>query len=444
MTTTIKNAAPNQTYFIDPAELQRQVLEVVNTTAVCDVHTHLFAPEFGELNLHGIDELLTYHYLVAEMFRSTAVRPEEFWQMSLTRKADLVWETLFVENTPLSEAARGVVTVFNAFGLDPHATDLIEAREFFKAKTISEQVDDAFALSNVSAVVMTNDPFDPRESRIWEHGAEIDERFEAALRMDRLLNDWSTTSARLSALGHPVEPGLGGRTISELRSFLEQRITRMKPLYMAVSLPDDFNYPDNDLRHRILHDVVLPVAREHQLPFAVMLGVRRGVNPVLRRAGDGVGKIDIKALERLCAENPKVRFLATILSRENQHELCVVARKFNNLMPFGCWWFLNNPSISSEITRERLELLGMSFIPQHSDASVLQQLIYKWQHARVTIAQSLFEAYEQLLKSGRAVTRREIERDVERLFSGNFRNWVDGRIESRARPRADTDMVTAY
>ncbi len=30
-------------------------------------------------------------------------------------------------------------------------------------------------------------------------------------------------------------------------------------------------------------------------------------------------------------------------------------------MPFGCCWFLNNPSIVSEITCERLELLGPSF-----------------------------------------------------------------------------------
>src|SRR6266545_2507099 len=119
---------------------------------------------------------------------------------------------------------------------------------------------------------------------------------------------------------------------------------------------------------------------------------------------------------RMCSEYPDVRFLATFLSRENQHELCVAARKFSNLMPFGCWWFLNNPSIVSEITRERLELLGTSFIPQHSDARILEQLIYKWQHSRDVIAESLCEAYERLLRSGRAVTRQEIERDVTRML----------------------------
>jgi hypothetical protein len=93
-------------------------------------------------------------------------------------------------------------------------------------------------------------------------------------------------------------------------------------------------------------------------------------------------------------------------------------------MPFGCWWFLNNPSIVSEITAERLELLGPSFVPQHSDARVLEQLVYKWSHARTLIADSLYATYERLLLSGRAVSPKEISRDVTRLFSGNFRNWV--------------------
>jgi hypothetical protein len=198
----------------------------------------------------------------------------------------------------------------------------------------------------------------------------------------------------------------------------------MNPLYMAVSLPDDFKFPTGDTRNRIINEIVLPTAREHNLPFAMMIGVRRGVNPALRVAGDGLGRADVSAVERICVENPDVRFLATFLSRENQHELCVSARKFSNLMPFGCWWFLNNPSIVSEITRERLELLGTSFIPQHSDARVLEQLIYKWRHSRRVIADAVSDAYERLLDAGRAVTRGEIERDIVRMFSGNFQAWV--------------------
>ena len=32
-----------------------------------DIHTHLYEAAFGELLLWGIDELLIYHYLVAEV-----------------------------------------------------------------------------------------------------------------------------------------------------------------------------------------------------------------------------------------------------------------------------------------------------------------------------------------------------------------------------------------
>jgi hypothetical protein len=390
-----------------PEELRARVEIVVNSMPVMDVHTHLFPAEFDELCLYGIDELLTYHYLTAETLRSVRITPERFWQMSKTDQADLVWQTLFVENSPASEAARGIISVLDAFGLDTRAENLSEAREFFNSRRLAEHIDHVLDIARVSGVVMTNDPFDDAEGEIWKSDVSADARFKSALRLDRLLNANVLTGS-----------------ITSLRHTLDEWIGRMNPVYMAVSLPADFKFPVDDTRDRLLREVVLPAAKEHGLALTLMVGVRRRVNPRLREAGDGVGRADVTALERLCAEYPDVKFLATFLSRENQHELCVAARKFNNLMPFGCWWFLNNPSIVSEITRERLELLGTSFIPQHSDARVLEQLIYKWKHARKEIADALADSYERLLSSGRAVTAEEITRDVNRLFAGNFSDWI--------------------
>src|SRR5215470_6713612 len=82
-----------------------------------DVHTHLFMPALGRLGLWGIDELLTYHYLEAELFRFSSVTPEHYYTLSKVQRADLVWKTLFVENTPLSEATRGVIAVLDALNL---------------------------------------------------------------------------------------------------------------------------------------------------------------------------------------------------------------------------------------------------------------------------------------------------------------------------------------
>jgi len=94
-------------------------------------------------------------------------------------------------------------------------------------------------------------------------------------------------------------------------------------------------------------------------------------------------------------------------------------------MPFGCWWFLNNPSIVEEITRERIEMLGMSFIPQHSDARVLEQVIYKWRNTRAIMSCILTDKYQLLSRDGRGITRADIERDVNRLFRSNFEKWTN-------------------
>ncbi|HEV8430183.1 MAG TPA: hypothetical protein VGQ41_19935 [Pyrinomonadaceae bacterium] len=410
--------------FTRATELRAQVQLVVNSTSVMDVHTHLFPAEFNGMCLYGIDELLTYHYLTAETLRSARISHDRFWQLSKTDQADLVWQTLFVENSPASEAARGIISVLDAFSLDTRAENLSEARAFFNSRRLSEHIDRVFDIARVSGVVMTNDPLDDVEVEFWNSDIDADPRFKSSMRLDRLLNDWERAVVTLARRGVSVNADLDAASINELRSFLDKWIERMAPVYMGVSLPSDFKFPADDHRDQLLREVVLPTAEEHGLALTLMIGVRRRVNPKLREAGDGVGKADVTTIERLCAISPDVKFLATFLSRENQHELCVAARKFNNLMPFGCWWFLNNPSIVSEITRERLELLGTSFIPQHSDARVLEQLIYKWKHARKEIADALCDSYQQLLSSGRAVTAEEISRDVVRMFSGNFKDWV--------------------
>jgi hypothetical protein len=69
-------------------------------------------------------------------------------------------------------------------------------------------------------------------------------------------------------------------------------------------------------------------------------------------------------------------------------------------------------------------MLGTSFIPQHSDARILEQLIYKWRNTRRTLAPILANTYQTLAADGRAVTRDDIQRDVERLFRGNFERWI--------------------
>lgn len=399
--------------------------DVLASTQFIDMHTHLFSPAFGKMGLWGIDELLTYHYLEAEFFRSSNTTPEEYWKLSKAKRAEAIWQALFVENSPISESTRGIIAVLNAFGLPTDASGLREARRFFASQSIGPHIRKVFQIAGVSSVVMTNDPLDPEERAVWMSGGQNHPQFHAVLRLDRILWGWPNYWQQLASEGYAVDERASGKSVDEVRRFLADWHRRMRPLYMAVSLADSFQFPDErSITSKLLSEAVLPTCREFGLPMSLMIGVRRQVNPRLRLAGDAVGKADLRSIENLCREFPDNRFLVSVLSRENQHELAVYARKFNNLMPFGCWWFLNNPSIVEEITRERIELLGTSFIPQHSDARVLEQVIYKWHNTRHTLAPILAKAYQLLHADGAEILRDMIQRDVNRLFRSNFENWT--------------------
>ncbi len=397
------------------------VVDVIAKQPITDIHTHLYDPALGSILLWGVDELVTYHYLVAEVFRA---RPEmkydAFWKMTKQQQADLIWDELFVKRSPISEACRGVCTVLTALGLDPNARDLSAARAYFKPMKMRDYIDQVFQLANVGRVYMTNDPFDAREGELWEKGFTRDPRFIGVLRLDSALMNWPAPLERLSAKGYKVEHSLGENTYKEIRRYLNDWIDKLDAKYMAISLPPHFSYPNQDPLTLLMTKAVYPTAKERGIPSAMMIGVKKAANPHLGDAGDSVGKMDIRTLERIAVDFPDVKFLITLLSRENQHELCVAARKFKNIVPFGCWWFMNNPSIIRELTFERLELLGLSFVPQHSDARVLDQLIYKWAHSRRLIAEVLTEKYEDLARAGWKPTREHIQRDVAMLLDGKL------------------------
>lgn len=405
------------------ASLALQVEKTVNATRVYDVHTHLYDPAMGDLLLWGIDDLLVYHYLIAETFRYLTIPYDEFWKLSKTAQADLVWEQLFKRHSPISEACRGVLTTLNALGLDVQKRDLHSVRQWFANWKVDDYVSHCMDLAGVRAISMTNSPFDDQERPYWERGFSPDERFISALRIDPLVLSWADAAPKLAAWGYEVSADLSDKTVSEIRRFLADWTRRIKAKYLMVSLPPDFQFPDSSTCSKVIERAVLPNCREFGIPFALMMGVKRAVNPGLQMAGDGSGLSRMDALSNLCAQFPDNKFLATVLARENQHELCVLARKFRNLHIFGCWWFTNVPYVINEMTSMRTELLGLSFTPQHSDARILDQTIYKWQHSRQVIGRVLAERYTDLAETGWEPTVAEIERDVHYLMGGGFEEF---------------------
>lgn len=71
------------------------------------------------------------------------------------------------------------------------------------------------------------------------------------LRLDRILNKWQDHWQVLAAKGYAVNADASGASAAEVRRFLSEWCGRMRLVYMAVSLPDSFQYPEESIR---LHD----------------------------------------------------------------------------------------------------------------------------------------------------------------------------------------------
>ncbi|MCK5737829.1 glucuronate isomerase, partial [bacterium] len=242
-------------YLDSPDKLVTALQKTVDAAPIFDLHTHLYAPVFDKLVSWGIDELLTYHYLLAETFRwRRDMDPAEFYSLSKKEQANIVWQTLFVDNSPISESCRGVLTVISKVMAGPvRERSLDQIREYYDSVTAQQYMDIVFQVSGVREVVMTNDPFDDLERPVWDRNPQIDSRFHTALRIDPLLLHWEKLACpRLQSWGYAVTQEITESTAAEVRRFLNDWITKIDPLYVAISLTPDFDFPDDSVRSQLI------------------------------------------------------------------------------------------------------------------------------------------------------------------------------------------------
>lgn len=276
--------------------------------------------------------------------------PDEFYAKTKREQADIIWQALYIDRSPVSEACRGVITTLMSLGLvdEVESRNLENVRAFYRGyRNRGLQGAEEFSriihsLAGVRYNVMTNIPFSPEEAHYWRPKRQpYPEQYRSALRVDPLLTgDRRVIETALKASGY--EASLEGA-----RQYLRDWCETMKPEYMMASTPHDFVLREGTLAsagqkgmneealqqpgtnasvacsgmedevpslinesNDFLSDVLMKVCEERDLPLALKIGAHRGVNPALKTAGDGmVAFADAEILGRLCSRFPKVRFL---------------------------------------------------------------------------------------------------------------------------------------
>ena len=389
-----------------------KLLNIINNTPIFDLHTHLFPPQHEGYFLLGFKNLLNYHYLIAELLTATNINASTFYSYNDEKKASLIWNELFEKRTPVSEACSGVLSILKELKIELNKKSFLSICDEYDNKIQSDKK--IFDLSNVSSLVMTNNPFDLDEWSLFNNSDWDKKIYLASLRLDDLILNYEETFKKVKDQTSNQEK----RTII---AYLEKCYFQSNPVYAAVSLNlATFNKILDDSMWR---DILVWLENKN-LPLSLMLGVRRAVNKDFGLAGDGIGDINLKELSTLCTSFPRNKFLVTCLSLNDQHELTVLARKHPNLRIFGFWWFMNQPTIIKQILKMRIDMLGFSFIPQHSDARVSDQLIYKWNHFKKILHPILLEYYQDLLDKNFPISENILQRDINNLLSGNAKNYL--------------------
>jgi glucuronate isomerase len=143
---------------------------------------------------------------------------------------------------------------------------------------------------------------------------------------------------------------------------------------------------------------VLSLAEEFNLPFQIMLGVRRPV-PGAAPPDYAISGFEPKMISSLCPlfnDFNRVKFDIFLANRVQSHELTVVAKNYPNVHVSGYWWYAFYPTVIKQFLRERLQMLPRNKINGFfSDAYVVEWSYAKASLVRLQLATVLTEMSEE-------------------------------------------------
>ena len=391
----------NKNYILG-SQIKFYIEKFVNSTPIFDIHTHLFPSKFKKYYNVGLIKLLNYHYLKAELFSLGNIKIKNFNNLDDNKKAKIIWDNLFLNRYPISTATQGVLRILKIYGVEDVNQKFDKILKITNENQLSEE--DIFKITNINQIVMTNNPFNSEEKKILN--LNKDSKYLPSIRIDDLFMKPKSKNEYLNSWYLSGKEKIK-KAIKEIKIIIQTN----KPSYFSLST-ENFKEFENEFFFKNF----LSLLKETKTPMMLLIGVKRGVNKLYNDAGDGIGTMNLDYLEKILSKFPRNKFLVSCLDYRDQFKLSVLARKFQNLKIVGFWWFNNNESIIENLLKQRFELLGDNFIVQHSDARIIDQLVYKWLDFKSIYIKVMVEKYQKLLSLGYKIKATDLERKINFHF----------------------------
>jgi glucuronate isomerase len=402
--------------------LTDDLLAEISRIPLIDPHTHIdpLAP-----TARGLDDLLGYHYYT-ELAHSTGTRRDLLAPgRDAGERVRLILRAMDrFDNTVQARWFGEIAREF--LGFDGHRPTEADADRLADAagRIASDRgwEDQVLRRTNVEKVFLTNNFDDPLE------GFDT-ARYVPCLRADELvfrLNEPAVRERLARATGVGVTDAASlRRALGELFEHFGRRGARA----CAVSLPPDYApAPAGDAElsaalarretgREVSQAVLWTLAeccRDFGLPFALMVGVSRGLYEHGVPQGQDLfdQRTSLRPYAGLFNAFPTVSFCVSVLGSAQNQELAGYAWIFPNVIPFGHWWYANLPALIEPDLRLRLQAVPkVKLIGYYSDAYKLEFMLPKFAMYRRSLARVLADEW---VRPGLATETRAIE--VARLL----------------------------
>lgn len=438
-------------------DLEKRLLTEIERLPFVDPHTHISPHAPAAANL---DELIGYHYYT-ELAHSTGLEQKQLGTeiAPQNRVRNVLAQATHFRNTVQFSWFIDIVREFLGQEIEPNSLTEANARTEAQADILWQSAlsrmsqpdwaERVLKRTGVSQIFLTNEFDDPLTGFDRQ-------RFVPCLRADELVFRGTEPAVRdRLARVTGIEP-TGLKSWRSAIDALFRRFIQSGAAYAAVSLPPTFapgpvpeseldrvltpgaptNTADPWLRSTGIFWELARACADHQLPFALMIGVHRRVY----RAGVYQGqdlfdqRTSLHSFAELFNHFPQVRFCVSVLSSPQNQELASYAWIFPNVYPFGHWWYANAPAYIEADLRARLEVVPISkLFGYYSDAYKLEFILPKFAMYRRCLARVL--AQDFVMDRGWSETQ---VLDLARaLLWDNPRRWFrlpDLRFDGRAGP----------
>ncbi|MFO0938700.1 MAG: glucuronate isomerase [Gemmataceae bacterium] len=404
------------------SQLIHDLTSALDAIPLIDPHSHI---EPHAAASKSLDDILGYHYYT-ELAHSAGMPQtclaKDFSKRDRCREI-IRWMSRY-DNCEQSRWFDDIAKTFLGF-----SGDRVTAQD---ADTLFSQAEKTFAQpdweqqvlkkTNLEKIFLTNE-FD---DRLDGFDTSV---YVPCLRTDSLvfrLND-PEVRRRLAAVTK-VEVG-DSATLDQALTALFERFVKHGAKACAISLPPDFvpRKPESPSLGVPPAEAVFWAIAEHcrtfHLPFDLMIGVNRRVyeNGVFQGQDLYDQRTSLIQYRELFNAFPEVTFPISVLTSNQNQELCSYSWIFPNVVPNGHWWYSNIPEFIRRDLTERLQCVPKTkLIGYYSDAYKLEFVLPKYRMYRRILAGVLAEQFVKpgLLNETAAVAlgTRLLRDNVKELF----------------------------